>query len=238
MGWSILAAVPLLALLALWLLRFRYRIEFESPAGLRMSGGIHFLAWKKLFAFDLRRLLDGRDKADAADAPPHAAAEPPAFPAGGQAGAVRIPEVWAARIVRIRKRFHEAGRKWILTPAVWKSLAAYVWGSGRRLLRLARPRLQEVHIGLENAYDLARVASVWSVGASALPALACPVTYGFAVRGAELRFRLAGGFSALELAWLGMASLGRFPWRSLAQSFIRCWRDPSLSRWQRRVLLP
>jgi hypothetical protein len=259
MVWSILAAILLLALLALWLIRFRYHIEYESPAALRVAAGVHFLWWRKTLATDPLRLFKHADGSVPPDAGPSAsgpasataasAAAPPAagtsdagpgpakdFP--GQRGAVRLPSSWLGFFARFRDRTRQAGVKWMLDPGVWRLLAAFGWRSGRRFLWLIRPRIESLHVGLENAYDLARFASAWSVAQATVPALACPVTYGFGVREAELRARLGGRFTALGLLMLGLLSLTTFPFGPLLRRFARCWRDPELAGWQKRVLLP
>jgi hypothetical protein len=101
-----------------------------------------------------------------------------------------------------------------------------------------RPRLEALHIGLENAFDLSRLAAAWSVAAATVTALDCPVTYGFGAREAELRLRVGGRFTGLRVAAMALLSLTTFPWAALAGRFAQCWRDPVLTRWQRRVLLP
>lgn len=256
MVWSILAAILLLALLALWLIRFRYHIEYESPAALRVAAGVHFLWWRKTLATEPLRLLkhagghapsdaapsaSGPASATAADSPaagPSGAGPNPAEDFPGQRGAVRLPSSLIGFIARFRERSRQAGVKWMLDPGVWRLLAAFGWRSGRRVLWLLRPRIESFHLGLENAYDLARFASAWSVAQATVPALACPVTYGFGAREAEIRTRLGGRFTALGLLMLGLLSLTTFPFGPLLRQFARCWRDPGLAGWQKRVLLP
>jgi hypothetical protein len=128
--------------------------------------------------------------------------------------------------------------KWILDPKVWRLLAAFGWRSGRRAVWLLGPRIESLHLGLENAYDLARFASVWSVAQATLPALACPVSYGFGGKQTEIRVRMGGRFTALGLALLGLFSLTTFPFGPLLRRLAHCWRDPELAGWQKRVLLP
>jgi hypothetical protein len=117
-------------------------------------------------------------------------------------------------------------------------LAAFGWRSGRRAVWLLGPRIESLHLGLENAYDLARFASVWSVAQATLPALACPVSYGFGGKQTEIRVRMGGRFTALGLALLGLFSLTTFPFGPLLRRLAHCWRDPELAGWQKRVLLP
>jgi hypothetical protein len=258
--WSILAAIPLLVLLALWLLRFRYHLEYESPAVLRMVAGIHFLWWRKTLSADpLRAFGIGPDGDDGKSGPgpdSRAGAEgrtgvhPPGTGGSpgsgadvadgleGQRGALRLPDSWLAFFGHSRERFRRAGLKWLLDPSVWRLLAGFAWRSSRRVLWLVRPRLESLHVGLADAYDLARLASAWSVVQASLPALACPVSYGFGARTAEVRVRLGGRFTALDMAGLGLVSLTTFPFGRLLRRFAHCWRDPELSGWQKRVLLP
>ena len=261
MVWSILAAIPLLALLALWLVRFRYHLEYESPAALRVVAGVHFLGWKKILkAEPLRAFGDAHPDGDGgtpasgptpeADAKgtagfgrPDPGGHNPTGPAdpdpwAGQRGALRLPDAWAAWFGRSRARFRRAGLKWLLDPGVWRLLAAFAWRSGRRILRLAQPQLDSLHIGLANAYDLARLASIWSVAQATLPALACPVSYGFGAREAEIRARLGGRFTALDAVLLALLSMTTFPFGGLLRRFAHCWREPELAGWQKRVLLP
>lgn len=253
MVWSILAAILLLALLALWLIRFHYHIEYESPAKLRVAAGIHFLWWGKTLATDPLRLLgvgegvpapgsqpDSAPSSAPSSAPGVSPSDGPA-PAGdypGQRGALRVPDFLGARIGRARDKARQAGLKWALDPRVWRILAAFLWRSGRRALWLLHPRIESLHVGLENAYNLARFASVWSVAQATMPALACPVTYGFGTKEAEIRARLGGRFTALGLAGFGLISLTTFPFGPLLRRFAHCWRHPELAGWQKRVLLP
>jgi hypothetical protein len=248
MVWSILAAIPLLALLALWLFRFRYHLEYESPDALRIVAGVHFLGWKKILTAEPLRAFGGdaphgEDEVRASGPASHPAGHDPSRPDepdawAGQRGALRLPDAWAAWIGRSRGRFRRAGLKWLLDPGVWRLLAAFAWRSGRRVLRLARPRLDSLHIGLENAYDLARLASAWSVAQATLPALACPVSYGFGAGKAEIRARLGGRFTALDVIFLALLSMTTFPFGGLLRRFTHCWREPELAGWQKRVLLP
>jgi hypothetical protein len=240
MVWSILAAILLLALFALWLIRFRYHIEFQSPATLRVAAGVHFLWWRKVLATEPLRLLHhAEDKSEAGTASGSGGGSPLSpgdFP--GQRGALSLPASWIDFFGRIRGGFRQAGLKWMLDLGVWRLLAAFGWRSGKRVLWLLGPRLESRHLGLENAYDLARFASVWSAAQATVPALACPVTYGFGVRQAEIRARMAGSFTALGLLMLGLVSLTTFPFGPLIRRFAACWRDPELAGWQKRVLLP
>lgn len=260
MVWSIMAAIPLLALLALWLIRFRYHLEYESPAALRVVAGIHFLWWHKTLSADPLRALGSESDEDngkpgSGSASEHAGETPSGRHApgnngldgggpgasdgfAGQRGALRLPDSWMSFLGHIRNRFRRAGLKWVLDPGVWRLLAGFGWRSSRRVLWLARPRMQSLHLGLANAYDLSRLASAWSVAQATLPALACPVSYGFGARAAEIRVRLGGRFTALDVAVLGLVSLTTFPFRGLLRRFAQCWRDPELAGWQKRVLLP
>jgi hypothetical protein len=248
MVWSILAAIPLLALLALWLFRFRYHLEYQSPDALRVVAGVHFLGWKKILTAEPLRFFHGDAPHDEDGAPTSGPASDPAGhkPSGpdasdawaGQRGALRLPDGWVTWFGRGRERFRRAGLKWMLDPAVWRLLALFAWRSSRRVLRMARPRLDSLHIGLENAYDLARLASAWSVAQATLPALACPVSYGFGARKAEIRVRLGGRFTALDAVILALLSMTTFPFGGMLRRFAHCWRDPELAGWQKRVLLP
>lgn len=260
MVWSILAAIPLLFLFALWLIRFRYHLEYESPAALRVAAGVHFLWWGKTLSADpLRAVGIGSEEEDGKPDPGpssrtaeagRSGEKPPGNPGvdrggpgasdglAGQRGALRLPDSWLAFFGRVRERFRRAGLKWVLDPGVWRLLAGFGWRSSRRVLWLARPRLETLHVGLPNAYDLARLASAWSVAQATVPALACPVSYGFGARAAEVRARLGGRFTALDAALLGLLSLTTFPFGGLLRRFAHCWRDPELAGWQKRVLLP
>jgi hypothetical protein len=240
MVWSILAAIPLLFLLALYLLRFRYHVEYESPASLRISAGAHFLWWKKIIAIEPGRAVWGVGGESEADGNDHweddaSAADPKA---GSERGALRIPEFLATRLIRARNRARKAGTRWVLDPGVWRLLIAFLWKSGRRALWLIHPRLELLHLALQDAYTLGRLAGAWSVLSGTVPALACEVTYGFGAEEASIKARAGGRFTALGVVALLLLSVTTFPWAGLASRFADCWRDPRLTRWQRRVLLP
>jgi threonine/homoserine/homoserine lactone efflux protein len=74
--------------------------------------------------------------------------------------------------------------------------------------------------------------------AGIVPALACDVTYGFGAQESSVKLRGGGRFTALGVFSLLLISVTTFPWAGLAARFAECWRDPRLTRWQRRVLLP
>lgn len=247
MAWAILAAIPLCFLLLLFLIRFRYHAEFESPASLRVTAGVHFLWWRKNIAIEPGRAVwGGNNGADdengeevsVADAPGGSGFSGPAQSRPGERGAVRLPEFLTTRLGKARARARKAGTKWILDPGVWRQLILFLWRSGRRTLWLIRPRMESLHIALADAYALGRVAGAWSVLAGTFPELACGVTYGFGAAEAAVKVRAGGRFTALGILTLLLLSITTFPWAGLASRFADCWRDPRLTRWQRRVLLP
>jgi hypothetical protein len=141
-------------------------------------------------------------------------------------------------VARWRDRLRRAFSKWILDPGVWRLLIRFSLRSGRRVLGLLGPRLESLQVGLSDAYTLGRAAGAWSVLAGTFPALACPVSYAFEAKEAGARARLGGRFTGLGALAFALLTLTTFPWAGLASRFLHCWRDPRLSRWQRRVLLP
>jgi hypothetical protein len=236
MVWVLIAlAVPLLVLLFLFLLRFHFSLDLQTPSTLRGTVGVSLLWFRREISMDAMRALGGDhdDEHAEAEAPEGISPEP-----SGQRGAIRIPDAILRRAFRLQNRLRDALSKWILDFGVWRLLLGFSLKSGRRVLRLLRPRLKALHLGMEDAYDLGRIAALWSVVTGAIPALACPVEYGFGSPHFTLKARVAGGFSGLGVLLFGAGTLYTFPWFPLANRFAECWRDPTLSRWQRRVLLP
>jgi hypothetical protein len=166
-----------------------------------------------------------------------ASAEAPVDPDAGQRGALRLPDSWHRLADRFQKRIHKAATKWVLDPGVWRILFRFTMESGRRVLGLLHPALEFLHLSLDDVFDLGRIAAAWSVIRGTIPALACPVEFGFAQPFA-FRARVSGGFSGLNLLLFGLMTLFSFPWVPLGSRFVHCWNDSRLTRWQRRVLLP
>ena len=246
MVWAILAAIPLLFPILLYCVRFHYHAEYESPAALRLTAGMRFLWIRKSVAVEPGRALwgheDESDDEDDGEAGPDQAAEhytaEPGPEHDGQRGALRLPESWATGLARLRDRLRKASARWVLDPGVWRLLLRYTWGEGRRALWLLSPHLESLHLGLSDAYSLARLAAVWSALAGTFPALACPVSYGFGTREFDVKARVGGRFTALGVLVFALISITSIPWTGLASRFADCWRDPRLTRWQKRVLLP
>ena len=246
MVWAILAAIPLLFLLLLYAVRFHYHAEYESPAVLRFTAGMRFLWIRKTLAVEPGRALWGHENENEGyagdDDDLFEESQPAAAASGeardGQRGALRLPDAWALGLARFRARLRKAGARWILDPGVWRLMLRYAWGEGRRALWLLGPRLESLHLGLSDAYSLARLAAVWSALAGMFPALACPVSYGFGARESEIRTRVGGRFTALGVLIFALLSITSIPWAGLYSRYADCWRDPRLTRWQKRVLLP
>ena len=262
MAWPIIAGVPVLLLCLflalLYCVRFHYHAEYESPAALRFAAGVRFFWYRKSIAIEPGRALWGHENdndededeteasaASAAAGSPAAGNPGPVTPGDstpasdlGQRGALSLPDAWVTAFAKLKDRLRNASAKWILDLGVWRLLIRYAWRAGRRVLWLLHPRLESLHLGVANAYDLARMAAAWSALAGTFPALACPVSYGFGAREFEARFRCGGRFTGLGVLGFALVSLTSFPWAGLASRFAHCWRDPRLARWQRRVLLP
>lgn len=257
MVWVLIAlAIPLTGLLLLHLLRFHFTIDVETPAILRGSIGISFLAFRREVVVDAAHAIRGRgsDGADGDGGEDHGGdgvgetANPESGPRGpategsqgigtAQQGALRLPDRWVRFTEKLQARFHKAMTKWVLDPGVWRIVLRFSWKSGRRVVGLIHPAIDFLHLCLEDVFTLGRISAAWVVAQGMFPALDCPTEFGFA-RPFALRARLSGGFSALNLAVFGIMTLFTFPWRPLAARFFECWRDPRLARWQRRVLLP
>lgn len=239
MAWAILAAIPILFLLLLYLIRFRYHVEYESPATLRISAGAHFLGWKKIISVEPFRAVWGGEGQNDHEEPHDEDADPLSGPEyRGQRGALRLPDFLTARLRRLKDRARKAGTRWVMDPGVWRLLILFLWRSGRRALWLVHPRMESLHLALKDAWSLGRIAGAWSVLAGTVPALVCEVTYGFGAQEAAVKLRAGGRFTALGVFYLLMISMTTFPWVGLVSRFAECWRDPRLTRWQRRVLLP
>ena len=260
MVWVCIAlSIPVLFLLLLHFLRFHFNLSIETPATLRGSVGISFFRFRREVTVDAAQAVMGRraghDDADDDDggvgvwssnpnfqamkpsAGDSAGGDPPSLPDAGQRGALRVPESWHRMMDRFQKRVHKAATKWVMDPGVWRILFRFTMKSGRRVLGLLHPALESMHLSLEDVFDLGRIAAAWSVIRGTIPALACPVEFGFA-QPLAFRARLAGGFSGLDLLLFGLLTLFSFPWLPLGSRFVHCWNDPRLTRWQRRVLLP
>jgi hypothetical protein len=239
MVWVLIAlAVPLLALLFLFLLRFHFSLDVQTPSTLKGTVGVSLLWFRREIALDAMKAFGDDHDEDHGETEGHGALAHDTAGGSGQRGAIRIPDSILRRAYRLQNRLRDALSKWILDFGVWRLILRFSLKSGRRVLRLLRPRLKALHVGMEDAYDLARIASIWSVVTGAVPALACPVEYGFGSPHFTLKARVSGGFSGLGLLLFGAGTFYTFPWIPLASRFAQCWRDPTLSRWQRRVLLP
>jgi hypothetical protein len=268
MVWVLIAlAIPLTGLLLLHLLRFHFTIDVETPAILRGSIGVSFLAFRREVVVDAAQAIRGRgsdgededdDDGDGGDggkggnnsggmggdkaATPGTSARGPESSGAsgigtGQQGALRIPDRWVRFTGRLQARFHKAMTKWVLDPGVWRIALRFSWKSGRRVVGLIHPAINYLHLCLEDVFALGRISAAWVVAQGMFPALTCPTEFGFA-RPFSLRARLSGGFTGLNLLVFGLLTLFTFPWRPLTARFLECWRDPRLTRWQRRVLLP
>jgi hypothetical protein len=255
MVWVCIAlAIPVLFLLLLHFLRFHFNVSIETPSTLRGSVGVSFFRFRREVTVDAAQAVMGRqagqkdseeDAEDDGDGDREEGAwsrnpnfKAPDSPAdAGQRGALRVPESWHRLADRFQKRIHKAATKWVLDPGVWRILFRFTLKSGKRVLGLMHPALESLHLSLEDVFDLGRIAAAWSVIRGTIPALACPVEFGFAQPFA-FRARVAGGFSGLNLLLFGLLTLFSFPWLPLGKRFVHCWNDPRLTRWQRRVLLP
>lgn len=229
MGWlawisiAALAAAAIL-LLAAWLFRFRYHLEYAFPDSAKGDMSVAFLFWRKTMAFP----------ASPPAPPPEPSGAAPAVPRPGQEGFLSVPV--SARMARFRRRLKAAARKWAFDLGVWRLLAAFTLRSGFDTLRFVGPSMEHLHVGSAHVYGLGRFAAAWSTLSGMLPFLACPVEYGFNERPFALRFRLSGGCSLLGFLAFVLAWLFAIPWMALWRRFLHCWRNPRPSRWQRRLM--
>ncbi|HKP96360.1 MAG TPA: hypothetical protein VJ385_11450 [Fibrobacteria bacterium] len=259
MVWVCIAlSIPVLLLLLLQFLRFHFSIDVRTPASLEASLGLSFLWFRREFSVDAGRAFtphphddEDRDEEGDRQSPAQAERSDAHTPAGdtpqgreageedgGQRGGLRLPDSWLRHLSRRQARLRKSAIKWALDFGVWRILLRFSLKSGRRVLGLLHPALKFLHLGMEDVYDLGRIAAAWSVLRGTLPALDCPVEFGFNEKPFNLQARLAGGFTGLSALLFGFLTLFSFPWIPLGIRFLHCWRDPRLSRWQRRVLLP
>src|SRR6187549_1307330 len=209
MVWICIAlSIPVLFLLLLHFLRFHFNLSVETPSTLRGSVGVSFFRFRREVTVDAAQAVMGRqagheependedgedgDREEGAwtrnpnfkvSHPPAtgpAIAEAPEDPNSGQRGALSLPESWHRLADRFQKRIHKAATKWVLDPGVWRILFRFTLKSGRRVLGLLHPALEFLHLSLEDVFDLGRIAAAWSVIRGTIPALACPVEFGFA----------------------------------------------------------
>ncbi|MDQ3000565.1 MAG: hypothetical protein M3Y08_04815 [Fibrobacterota bacterium] len=239
MVWVYIALFILaLALVLLQLFRFHFSIDVETPASLRGSIGVSFLWFRREMAVDAVRAVWGHgieDDDDDDDDDEPLRQDPP--PHNGQRGALRIPDAWFSSLDKVLTRLRKTFIKWALDLGVWRILFRFSLRSGRRILGLLGPALKSMYLGMEDVFDLGRIAAAWSVVRGTVPALAAPVEFGFC-RPFAFRAKVAGGFTGLEALFFGFLTLFSFPYIPLAKRFLDCWREPRLNRWQRRVLLP
>ncbi|MDB5103836.1 MAG: hypothetical protein JWP91_1525 [Fibrobacteres bacterium] len=255
MVWVYIAlAIPVLFLLLLHFFRVHFSIDVETPAVFRGTVGVSFLWFRReAVVLDVAHTVMGHheeyDESEEEGEFDESSLDEEVAPApgtgeglgprsdDGQRGAVGIPESWLLFTKRFRVRTRKAFTKWALDVGVWRLLLRFTLKSGRRVLGLLHPALKFMHLGLEDVYDLGRIAAAWSIVQGTIPALACPVGWGF-TEPFNFKARLAGGFTGLNVLVFGFLTLFSFPWLPLGSRFLHCWRDPRLNRWQRRVLLP
>lgn len=247
MGWPawlliVLLALAALAALGLHLIRFRYAFAYAFPAATEGGMVLSFLLWRKEMPFgeEGEKVEEGGEEGNLDDTQPPAAGQAPPGPgpAPGQAGFLALPgsEPLGARWERFLARLKAASLKWALDPAVWGHLLGYGLRSGLRLLRLAGPSLERLHVGSADVLNLGRFAAAWSSLSAAAPFLACPVEYGFNERPFALRLRISGGCSALQALLFLLALAFTLPWLRLFARFRQCWRQPALEPWQSRLV--
>jgi hypothetical protein len=248
LAWLLIFALSAAAmfLLAAWLIRFRYRLEYAFPDLAQGEMSVSFLLWRKSLPFrpGSRRRSSGDTETAPEAAPSHEAAgtaasdpgagrEGPA-PRAGQEGFLAVPV--SERMERFRKRMKAAALKWAFDLGVWRLFVAFTLRSGFDTLRFVGPSLEHLHVGSAHVSGLGRFAAAWSTLSGMLPFLACPVEYGFNERPFALRFRLSGGCSLLGFLAFVLAWFIAIPWLALWRRFVHCWRNPRPSRWQRRLM--
>lgn len=246
MGWLawlllILLALAALAALGLHLIRFRYAFGYAFPNATDGGMVLSFLLWRKEIPFGEEE--DGEGNLEGTSPARDPGAGIGAVPAGpgprpGQEGFLALPgrERLSARWDRFLARFKAASLKWALDLAVWGHLLGYGLRSGLRLLRLAGPSMERLHVGSADVANLGRFAAAWSSLAGMAPFLACPVEYAFNERPFALRLRISGGCSALQALIFLLALVFTLPWLRLFARFRECWRQPALDPWQSRLM--
>gem|GEM_PF-5598422 len=155
----------------------------------------------------------------------------------GQAGFLLIPSGLSRKLAAFKKHFRQAALKFALDLSVWRALFAYTTRSGRRVLGLLHPRLEYLHVGMEEVLMMGGFAAVWSSLRGIFPGLDCPVEYGFNERPASVKMKVASRFTGWDVLVFGLLTLFSFPWIRLGSRFIHSWRNPRLKQWQRRLLL-
>ncbi|MDB5049929.1 MAG: hypothetical protein JWO30_3000 [Fibrobacteres bacterium] len=247
MVWVYIAlSIPVLILLLLHFLRFHFSIDVQTPASLRGSVGVSFMGFRREISVDAGRAFTAQegengDEDENGEPAPQSSGQDGSGtgPASdkGQRGALSIPDSWLGYFSRLKVRLQKAFIKWALDFSVWRLLVRFTLKSGKRVFGLLQPGLKSLHLGMEDVYDLGRIAAAWSVVSGTVPALNCPVQFGF-TEPFNFQAKLAGGFTGLNTLIFGLLTVFSFPWIPLGTRFVHCWRDPRLSRWQRRVLLP
>lgn len=248
LAWFLIAALAAASflLLASWLLRFRYHLEYAFPDSAQGEISFAFLFWRKTMAFHprIRRQPDAEASPSPDPGPPTESsgavpADPGvgqdrAAPRPGQEGFLSVP--LSDRMSRFRRRLKAAALKWAFDLGVWRLLAAFTVRSGFDTLRFVGPSMEYLHVGSAHVYGLGKFAAAWSTLSGMVPFLACPVEYGFNERPFALRFRLSGGCSLLGFLAFVLAWFVAIPWIALWRRFLHCWRNPRPSRWQRRLM--
>lgn len=241
MVWVYIAlAIPCLFCLLAFLCKFKLAVEWHSPAAIEATARFSFLGFRREIELSRADWIDEND--DREDEAPVAEAAPvPEDPVGrtlhGQAGFLLVPSRLSFWLANLKRHFRRAAVRFALDLSVWRALFKYTSQSGRRVLGLLHPRLEYLHVGMEDVVTLGGFAAAWSSLQGIFPGLAAPVEYGFNERPASVKMKLASRFTGWDILVFGVLTLFSFPWIRLASRFIHCWRNPRLSLWQRRLLL-
>ncbi len=227
MVWVYLALlIPASFLILAHLLKFRFTIEYQTPAHVQTKFGVYFLGYKREISSRPEKKKPGNVAEDF-------------LPNLGslQSGFIRIPEFEFPKLTSLKIKFSQAWIRFVLDIPTWLALLGYLLTSGKRVLRLLHPKFEHLHFGWQEILSLGRFAAFWSVLTGMFPSLACPIEYQFNQKPASGKMGLGMGFSGLNLLIFLGISLFAFPWLKLLSRFWFCWRNPSLNQWQRLLLL-
>ncbi len=154
-----------------------------------------------------------------------------------QAFSTRWPTRWSTQWKNLKKHFRRSALRFLFDLPVWGILLQFLIKSGLRTLKFLSPKLEKLHIGLQDPGSLGTFAAIWSPLAALIPWLNGDVYYHFNPSSAALKIKAGIRFSVLGFIAFLVAIFFSFPWIELIRRFLFCWRNPGLNWWQRRLLL-